>query len=88
MRIDKLMNKLCLIKTRSIAKKAADKNLILVNKKLAKASQKIVQDDVIDYQIYGYKTKIKVIKMPDGNVSKKKAPEFYEIISREKIDIN
>ena len=87
MRIDMLLNKLCLIKTRSIAKKAADKKLIYVNGKLAKASQNIVQDDVIDYEIYGYKTKLKIVTVPTGNVSKKNAPEFYEIVSREKVDI-
>lgn len=87
MRIDKLLNKLCLIKTRSIAKKAADKNLIHVNEKLAKASQKVFVEDEIEYEIYGFKTKIKLKKLPDGNVSKKIAPEFYEIISREKVEI-
>ncbi|MDX9869750.1 MAG: S4 domain-containing protein, partial [Candidatus Cloacimonadales bacterium] len=38
MRIDLIMNKLCLVKTRSIAKKACDNNAVRVNGKIAKAS--------------------------------------------------
>ena len=82
------MNKLCLVKSRSIAKKAADKNLIKVNDKLAKASQKIERGDKIEYEIYGYKTTIKIEKIPSGNVSKKKAPQYYEILERTKIKKN
>ncbi|HPV14900.1 MAG TPA: S4 domain-containing protein, partial [Candidatus Cloacimonadota bacterium] len=38
MRIDLLLNKLCLTKTRSIAKTACDKGLVKLNGKPAKAS--------------------------------------------------
>jgi ribosome-associated heat shock protein Hsp15 len=85
MRIDLLMNKLCLVKTRSIAKKACDNNAIRVNDKIAKASIEIKDNDIIDYDLFGYKTKLKIVKIPDGNVSKKDAPEYYEIIFREKV---
>lgn len=87
MRIDKLMNKLCLVKTRSIAKKACDKNLVKINGKIAKASSKIVDEDVIEYELYGYYNKIQLSKIPKGNVSKAKAPEFYEILERGKLEI-
>jgi len=85
MRIDLLMNKLCLVKTRSIAKKACDNNAIRVNEKPAKASIEIKENDIIDYDLFGYKTKLKITKIPEGNVSKKDAPEYYEIIQRDKV---
>lgn len=85
MRIDLLMNKLCLVKTRSIAKKACDNNAIRVNDKLAKGSLEIKVNDIIDYDLFGYKTKLKIINLPEGNVSKKDAPEYYEIIQRDKV---
>ena len=51
MRVDQLLNKLCLIKTRSIAKKAADKNLIKINCKIANASSNVLAGDLIEYEL-------------------------------------
>ncbi len=88
MRIDQLLNKLCLIKTRSIAKKACDKKLVKINDKIAKSSSKVFQDDVVEYQIYGYLTKIRILEIPKGNVSKINATKFYEIMERNELGIN
>ena len=88
MRVDKLLNKLCLVKTRSIAKNACDKKLIKINGKIAKASATIVDNDIIEYELYGYYNKVKISKVPIRNVSKAKAPEFYEILERGKLEIS
>lgn len=87
MRVDKLLNKLCLVKTRSIAKKACDKNLVKINGKIVKASAKVNDGDVVEYQLYGYFNKLRITTVPQGNVSKNNAPEFYEILEREKLEI-
>ncbi len=88
MRVDKLLSKLCLVKTRSIAKNACDKKLVMINGKTAKASAMIVDNDIIEYELYGYYNKIKVIEVPKGNVSKVKAPEYYEILERDKLELS
>ena len=88
MRVDKLLNKLCLVKTRSIAKNACDKKLVKINGKIAKASATIVDDDIIEYELYGYFNKVRITKIPIRNVSKAKAPEFYEILERETLDLS
>ncbi len=87
MRVDQLLNKLCLIKTRSIAKKACDKNLVKINNKPAKASTRVVDGDIIEYSLYGYRNLLKIIEVPTGNVSKTNAPKFYEFLEREKLEI-
>ena len=87
MRVDKLLSKLCLIKTRSIAKNACDKKLVKINGKIAKASAMIIDNDIIDYELYGYYNRIKIIEVPMRNVSKAKAPEFYEILDRGKLEL-
>ncbi|MCF7858873.1 MAG: RNA-binding protein [Candidatus Cloacimonetes bacterium] len=87
MRVDKLLNKLCLVKTRSVAKKACDKDLVKINGKSAKASSTLVNEDIIEYELYGYLNKIRIIEVPKGNVSKAKAPEFYEILERRKLEL-
>ena len=87
MRVDQILNKLCLVKTRSIAKKACDKDLVKINGKIAKASANITDGDEIEYSLYGYRNLLKIKEVPQGNVSKVKAPSFYEFIEREKLEL-
>ncbi len=87
MRIDLLMNRLCLVKSRSIAKNACDRDLVLINDKPVKASTEVREGDLIQYSVYGYDTIIRILKIPTGNVSKKNASTYYEVISREKLDL-
>ena len=83
MRIDVVLNKLCIVKTRSIAKNACDNKAILLNDDPAKASSEIKINDIIECNMFGYKMIIKIIKIPEGNVAKKDVMMYYEIISRE-----
>ena len=82
MRIDQLLNKLCLTKTRSIAKNACDKNLVEINGKPAKASAEVKAGDQVRFRLYGFEYRITITQIPTGNVSKVSAPKFYEIVSR------
>ena len=54
MRVDQLLDKLCLIKTRSMAKKACDLNLVSINGKIVKASAEVRANDEIRYKIYNW----------------------------------
>lgn len=86
MRVDQLLNKLCIIKTRNIANKACHKNLILINGNKAKAASTVNEGDIISISLNGFKTEIKLTTIPKGNVSKKNALDYYEIISRNSIN--
>jgi len=88
MRIDQLLNKLCLVKTRSIAKKACDKNLVKINDEIAKSSSNVNTGDIIEYQLYGFQNKIKILEVPAGNVSKNNAAKFYEMLERNKLKLD
>ena len=70
-------------KTRSIAKKACDKGLLKVNGKAAKASGEIKAGDLIDMKLYGFAWELKIKEVPTGNVAKKDAGDYYELLSRE-----
>ncbi|HNU98293.1 MAG TPA: S4 domain-containing protein, partial [Candidatus Syntrophosphaera thermopropionivorans] len=48
-----LLNKLCLTKSRSIAKIACDKGLVSLNGKTAKASAEVKEGDIIQFHLYG-----------------------------------
>ena len=86
MRLDLLLNKLCFTKTRSIAKNACDKGLVSVNGKTAKAALNVLEGDIILLKLYGYAHEIKVTSIPTGNVAKKDAGTYFEMLSREPLD--
>jgi len=88
MRIDQLLNKLCLVKTRSIAKKACDSNLVKINGKLAKSSSKVMENDLIEFTIYGNYFELKITQIPTGNVAKARAAEYYSLLEKHKIDLD
>lgn len=83
MRLDLLLNKLCLTKTRSIAKNACDKNLVLVNGKPAKASTIIKAGDIIIFRLYNAEHEIRITQIPEGNVAKKDSTKYYELLRKE-----
>lgn len=85
MRIDLLLNKLCLTKTRTIAKTACDKNLVSINGKTAKASSEIKDGDLVRFKLYGFDHEIRIERVPTGNVAKKDATEYYTLLSRKEI---
>jgi len=85
MRLDLLLNKLCLTKTRSIAKNACDKNLVKLNGKPAKASAIVKAEDIIVFRLYGAEHEIRIISVPEGNVAKKDSTNYYEMLRRDEL---
>lgn len=86
MRVDLLLNKLCLTKTRSIAKNACDKNLVSINGKTAKASAEVKAGDEIVLKLYGYAHHLKITAIPTGNVSKTAATDYYDLTGKTELD--
>ena len=82
MRIDLLLSKLCLTKTRSIAKTACDKGLVSINGKKAKASAEVKEGDLVSLSLYGFKHEISLDRIPAGNVAKKDATNFYTLLRK------
>jgi len=78
MRLDVFLKKTCLIKTRNQAKVMCEKGYILLNGKKSKPSKDIKESDIIAYN----NKNIKILKIPTGNVSKKKAEEYYKVIEQ------
>jgi len=82
MRVDLLLNKLCLVKTRSIAKTACDKQLVSINGKTAKAAQDVKVNDMIRISLSGFTYEIKVVALPEGNVAKKDVTRYYSLLAK------
>lgn len=79
MRIDKFLKNSRLIKRRTIAKEACDKERITVNDKVAKPGTEVKAGDIIQIQFGNSIIKAKVINLSESS-KKEDAATMYEII--------
>ncbi len=75
MRLDKYLKVSRIIKRRALAKEAVDNNLILVNKKVSKASKKVNVGDIISFKNENYRV-LKILNYATEETAK----SMYEII--------
>ena len=80
MRLDKFLKVSRLIKRRTVANEACDAGRVLVNEKVAKASQNVKVGDIIEIA-FGTKTvKVKVLDIQD-TTKKDEAKDLVEYVS-------
>lgn len=80
MRLDKYLKVSRLIKRRTVANEACDAGRVLVNGKVAKASQEVKPQDVIEIRFGGERTvKVEVVTACE-TVKKEDAKEMYRNI--------
>jgi ribosomal 50S subunit-recycling heat shock protein len=80
MRLDKYLKVSRLIKRRTVANEVADAGRILINGKIAKASQAVKAGDVIEVTFGNRPIKVRVLSDVEPR-TKDVAREMYEIIS-------
>ncbi|MEA3474945.1 MAG: S4 domain-containing protein [Candidatus Cloacimonadota bacterium] len=97
MRIDILLNKLCIVKHRSIAKKACDKGLVQINGMNVKASKSVKVGDIIRVSLYPSKLpdeigetnefimEFEVTQIPEGNINKSDINNYYHLVVKNQI---
>jgi len=78
MRIDLYLKKTLIVKQRDTAKELCDKGMVKVNGMLSKPSREIREGDLIEIDGSQGTLRYRVLKIPDGNVRKEEANEFYE----------
>ncbi len=80
MRLDKFLKVSRLIKRRTVANEACDAGRVLINGKVAKASQNVKIGDIIEIA-FGTKTvKVKVLDIQD-TTKKDEAKDLFEYVS-------
>lgn len=79
MRLDKYLKVSRLIKRRTVANEACDAGRILVNDKVAKASQNIKVGDVIEIQFGNRNTKVEVLSIEE-TYKKEEAKELFQYL--------
>ena len=86
--MDVLLDRLCLIKTRSQAGKACAEGRVFVNGDAARASKEVRVGDRVRYsdRLSRYEEEILVLEVPLKPVSKAVARECYERVARRDLD--
>lgn len=80
MRLDKFLKVSRLIKRRTVANEVSDMGRVSVNTKPAKPSKQLKENDIITIETSNKKIAVKVLKIPQGNVSVQEAQTLYEAI--------
>lgn len=80
MRLDKFLKVSRLIKRRTVANEVSDLGRVFVNGNSAKPSKQLKEGDIIKIENPNREITVKVLKIPQGNVSVQEAPSLYELI--------
>ena len=81
MRLDKFLKVSRLIKRRTVANEVTDTGRVFVNDNPAKPAKQLKIGDVIRIEYATRSFVVRVIKVPEGNVSVQEAPALYEEIN-------
>ncbi|NLL39293.1 MAG: RNA-binding S4 domain-containing protein [Clostridiales bacterium] len=77
MRLDKYLKVSRLIKRRTVAKEACDKERVSVNGRVAKASYEVKTGDIIEISLGQKTVKVQVVNISE-NATKSDAPAMYK----------
>lgn len=80
MRLDKFLKVSRIIKRRTVANEACDKEHVVVNGRVARASYEVKENDIIELNFSGKTLKVKVLDVREY-AQKEQASEMYEVIS-------
>ena len=80
MRLDKFLKVSRLIKRRTVANEVSDTGRVYVNDNPAKPSKQLKEGDEIRIEYTNRTVKVKILKIPQNNVSIQEAPSLYKLI--------
>ena len=80
MRLDKFLKVSRLIKRRTVANEVSDMGRVFINGNQAKPAKQIKENDIIEIEYATKNIKVKILKIPTGNVSIQEASTLYEPI--------
>ena len=78
MRLDKFLKVSRLIKRRTVANDVSDQGRVFVNGNSAKPSKQLKEGDIIKIEHFNKSVSVKVIRIPEGNISVQQAQDLYE----------
>ena len=81
MRLDKFLKMSKVIKRRTVANEVSDMGRVLVNGNVSKPAKQLKEGDIITIEYANRSLKVKVVKIPQNNVSVQEAHTLYEELS-------
>jgi ribosomal 50S subunit-recycling heat shock protein len=84
-RLDVVLNRLCLTRSRSEAKTACDAGAVFVDGRPAKPSQPLAPGECVTLRYANRLLELRLIELPAKSISKKAARELYEIVRDEPV---
>lgn len=86
MRLDVYLNKVCILRSRTLAKEACERGKVTVNGAPAKGSQQVRAGDRIALDLVVRRQEFEVVAVPTGNVPRRNAPDYYTVLRDEFIE--
>lgn len=80
MRLDKFLKVSRLIKRRTVANTVSENGRVFVNGNPAKPAKQLKEGDILEIEYASGTLKVKIVKIPTGNVSVQEAETLYEKI--------
>ena len=80
MRLDKFLKVSRLIKRRTVANEVSDMGRVLINGNPSKPAKQLKEGDIITIEYATRNLSVKVVKIPQSNVSVQEAPLLYEVL--------
>ena len=80
MRLDKYLKVSRLIKRRTVANDVSEQGRVLLNGNPAKPAKQVKAGDVITIIYSNGELEVKILNVPEGNVSVQQSADLYEII--------
>ena len=85
LRLDVLLHRLCLTRSRSEAKAACDSGAVLVDGAAARASREVMPGAEVTIQFPRRVLQLRLLALPGKSTSKKMARELYEVLRDEPV---
>jgi ribosomal 50S subunit-recycling heat shock protein len=83
MRVDQYLQRVGIVKQRSLAKLLCDNGAVQINDRKVKAAQVVNADDVIKVKFRTKSCTYRVLQVPPGNVKKESRDEFVRLTAEE-----
>jgi len=86
MRVDVWLNKVCVLKSRTLAREACDRGKVLLNGLEARGSRTVRPGDRIRLDLGVRVLEVEVLAVPEGNIPKKQAASYYHVLVDEWVE--
>ena len=88
MRLDVYLNRVCILRSRTLAKEACRRKKIKVNDRVARGSDSVRSGDRIRLDLGVRILELEVAEIPEGQVSKKDVSRFYKILVDDRAELD